>query len=438
MFLVLACGTPAWPQADPAHRGGTPPSPRRSSASTSPLPAARIDVLERSVVADHFVHSANKLAFDGKNQVYLVVSESNPVRGQFLDAHGRPMGASYPISVEERGENHISWPSVTFGGPPADPTFLVTYTIGGMKNAPSPRMARFVRYRPNAAPRIGNPVKIADTFEGVTSSDQSLSIWDGQCFLIATNVGQTKTQAGFPGVQLNHLDMTGNVTGGGCLTDGRDAELNAHIACDRAAGVGLAVGAAWGAPFGAPWGAAWMRLFDTKTLGPRSDVVYLEKNHRDTGGHCAVFNPRIGRFMAVWAGGGKLNFSLIRTDGTVSFDASKAFGPVYGEQNLAYNAKTGTALLTTAYAGDPKLVDPNVSFANLSPEAQKEAGSLRAFELGDDGCPINRDKPVFISSWDGRSPYFRADVVADEINGRWLVFYSQFEKAHTAVIGRVP
>lgn len=401
------------------------------------IPGARLEALERSVIADHFIGSVNKLAFDGTNRVYLVVSESNPVRGRFLDAHGKPIGAPFPISLEAIGENHISWASVTFGGPSTDPTFLVTYAIGALRNAPSPRMARFVRYQAGASPRIGEPVKIADTFEAVTYSDQALSIWDGQRFLIGTNVGQTITRTDFPGVQLNHLDMSGNVTGGGLLSDGRDAEVNAHLACAVDAGVCLAVGSAWGAPFGAPWGGTWMRLFDMKTLAPRSDVVYLEKNHRDTSGHSVAFNPRIGRFLAVWAGGGKVNISLIGTDGTVSFDASKALGPVYGEQNLAYNAKTGTTLLTTVYAGDPKLCDTGVAWSDLGPEAQRECGSLRVLELGDDGYPIPGFNPVFMSAWDGRSKFFRSDVVADEIHGRWLVIWSQFEKAQTAILGHV-
>jgi len=125
------------------------------------------------------------VAFDSRNEVYLVVTGGIPVNGRFLDKNGLALGPEFPISLEYDPKNPTPWPgwsNVHFGGPAGNPTFLVTYIAGD--NGPNTKYVRFVRYRPGLGAEVGDRRKLVDVYSEWNDSefDETVRISLGYSF----------------------------------------------------------------------------------------------------------------------------------------------------------------------------------------------------------------------------------------------------------------
>ena len=196
------------------------------------------------------------VAYDGTNQVYLVVADGPPVRGRFFDKNGTQIGTEFVISLETPLP-FSSWCTVAAGGPADDPAFLVTYIAA--EGSAHIKYGRLVRYR-NGSALVSERSVIADVSGQWYAAEFSRTAWAGQHFVVGSRVAGTVDAQ--PEVRQFHMD--GWVSGPLVLGDGTDYQAGPALAC-RSDGVCLAVGFEAGMPLGYVSGI-WGRLFDANTL----------------------------------------------------------------------------------------------------------------------------------------------------------------------------
>jgi hypothetical protein len=340
----------------------------------------------------------NAAAFDSVNQVYLVTQNGSPVTGQFLDKNGTPIGGAFAIASPAEG-SFISWSQIAFGGPPSDPTFLVTYTaVVGSQHLKS---GRLIRYRGGAA-EVSAPSFIVNTNGQWQAAEKAQSVWFGDHFIAATRV----VIGGIAQPVVQRFEMSGAVSAPVSLGDSLDFEGSATLAC-APSGTCLATGFAGGYPFG-NGGAVFARLFNANTLEPESGLFYLDDHTSRMDDPWVVYNAARGQFTTVWWQASYAQFRTVSTSGALG-SYQHRFGDWAGDIALRYNAATGTTLLTTKWR----------NFA-LS---ESRWADLYAVEVDNDF----RMTPVVIQTWDGKFPEFWTSVAADEVNGRWLT--TSFETA---------
>jgi hypothetical protein len=340
----------------------------------------------------------NAAAFDSVNQVYLVTRNGSPVSGQFLDKNGNPIGGAFAIASAGEGA-FSSWSQIAFGGPPTDPTFLVTYTV--IYGSAHLKYGRLIRYRGGAA-EVGAPIFLVDTGGQWQAAEKAQSVWFGDHFIAATRVAI----GGLPQPVVQRFEMSGAVSAAVSLGDSLDFEGSATLAC-APSGTCLATGFAGGYPFGTG-GAVFARLFNANTLQPESGLFYLDDHTSRMDDPWVVFNAVTGQFLTVWWQASYAQFRTVSTTGALG-SYEHRFGDWAGDIALKFNAATGTTLLTTKWR----------NFA-LS---ESRWADLYAVEVDSNF----RMTPVVIATWDGKFPEYWTSIAADEVNGRWLT--TSFETA---------
>lgn len=363
-------------------------APIRVTPSTTPRTAGR-----------------NSLAFDTQNRVYLSIQAGSPVSGLFLSEDGRPAGDAFAIVPPDEA-SFTGWPTVSFGGPPSDPTFLVTYlTVEGDAHR---KYARLVRYHAGAAPSVSPRSLIADVLGEWFAAEKAQSIWDGTQFVVATRVGGGT----YPQPWLHHVDTNGAVSAGQSLGDGMDFEGSPALACG-AGGVCLATGFAGGVPFGAQ-GVIFGRLFDAATLRPLGPLFYLDDHSSRMDDPTVVFDASAGQFTVAWWQAQYAAFRTVRPDGTLGA-LGRRFGPGAGDIVLSYNAATQTTLLVTKW----------------SPPPDNTGADLYAVELR---AGLEPGAPVLLTQWDGRWPEYTPAVAVDEAHARWFVLAVESDGGRAALV----
>jgi hypothetical protein len=336
----------------------------------------------------------NSLAYDRMNQVYLAIVGGGPITARFLTKSGAQIGADFPISFES---GFVGWVSIAFGGPPSDPTFLVTYILAD--DVLNPKFGRFVRYVPGGAPTVSAAIHIADVTTAWYASEKAQQFWNGQHWVVGSRVlppGWT-----LPTPQINLLYMNGFVSGALMLGDGLDHYGAPALSC-AANGVCVAVGYMAGIPTGYS-GGTFARRFDGATLAPLGNLFYPSSigPNEDQG---VVYQTHTGMFLAQWfrgGGAGYIDTRRIGTDGSMStLDLSRGIGPGAGTNAIAFNEVTQTSLLITKRAPDTALV---------------------VMELGDDGYPINAANTVVVTNWDGQVPDYWPSVAVNLADRQWLI-----------------
>ena len=337
----------------------------------------------------------NNLAYDSVNQVYLAITARPPVMGRFLNKNGVPILGEFQISLEP-GNPYLGWVTVAFGGPPNDPTFLVTYVIAD--DVQNPKFARFVRFN-GGAPTVSGAIHIADTTTAWFASEKAQTIWNGVRFVIGSRAQPPGWSFATP--QLNLLDMAGNITPPLFLGDNQDLQGAPAVSC-APNGICLVIGFMAGIPTGYS-GGTYARRFDYTSMTPLGGLFYLATgvNNEDQG---VVYQTHTGRFLAQWfrnSGGGYIDTRLIGTDGSLStLDLSRGFGPGAGTNAIAFNPATLTSLLVSKRAPDTALV---------------------AMELGDDGYRLNPGNTVVVTPWDGSVPDYWPSIALNTADRQWLV-----------------
>ena len=335
----------------------------------------------------------NSVAYDSVNQVYLVITTPEPLRGRFLNKNGAFITGEFPMTTEP---GFVGWASIAFGGPPNDPTFLVTYLIAD--NVDNPKFARFVRFN-GGAPTVSGPIHIANTTAAWFASEKAQTVWNGQRFVIGSRAQPPGWSFATP--QVNLLDMAGNLTPPLFLGDNTDLQGAPAISC-APNGVCVVIGFMAGIPTGYS-GGTYARRFDYTTMTPLGPLFFLFTgvNNED---HGVVYQTHTGRFLAQWfrnANGGYIDTRLIGTDGSLSaLDLSKGIGPGAGTNAIVFNPGTLTSLLITKRSPDTALV---------------------AMELGDDGYRLNPGNTVVVTPWDGSVPDYWPNIAVNSADRQWLV-----------------
>jgi len=336
------------------------------------------------------------VAYDSVNQVYLLLGDGHPssrtsVRGQFIGRDGNLIGGLFNITDEfaDTGEAP-SWATVTFGGTPSDPTFLVTYLV---PSRAVPKYGRLVRYRAGTAPVVSPPTLIFGNV-GVEwfSADSATPAWNGERFIVPTRIPGGVVGSVFAQPFFTFFDLNGASSGGINLGSALDYQGGPSVACGTG-NVCIAVGFAAGAPFGGR-GGVWARLFNGQTLQPLTDVFYPDDHSTFMDTPHAVFNAHTGQFNLVWyrraPGTGALDFRVVNTNGTMgALDLTRSFTIFPGEPGLAYSPISRTSLLVTKWGS---------------------GADLYSLQLGDDGYP-NLGTAVEITKWDGRVLEYRPAVI---------------------------
>jgi hypothetical protein len=350
------------------------------------------------------IAGTNSVAFDSKNQVYLVIEAGPPVMGQFLNKDGAPIGSHFNISLEtpvDSSTPYTGWSNVAFGGPADDPVFLVTYI--SLETTANAKFGRLVRYRPGTAPDVSDRSKITEVWGEWYAAEKAQSAWDGERFVVGTRV--MPPGGLFPLPQLHHFDVNGNVTGGQYLGDSLDYEGSPSLAC-TAGGICLATGYAGGIPFGSK-GGSWARLFNGRTFDSLSTLFYLDDHTSINQDQSVVFNTRTGQFLTAWWQAGYIGTRVVYRDGRLASINPRAFGPGAGDNRMAYNSSTGTTLLVSKY----------------SPPPAYEGVDLYVAELGDDGTAVNLNNVIRVTPWDNLVLSYIPSVAVDSVSGRWLCVF---------------
>lgn len=357
------------------------------------------------------------VAFDSRNQVFLVVAEGPPIRGQFLDKDGAPIGPLFNIALETPpGSNtpYTSWATVTAGGTAEDPAFLVTYLqiIREANPVIVTKWGRLVRYLPNGQAAVSARSKIADSDTEWFAADRSRALWNGQQFIVGTRV--KPPGALVPGVQLQHVDLSGVASAPQFLSDFSDFEAGPSLAC-ASDGVCLAVGFA---SFGGR-GGSWARLFDANTLAPLGGRFYLDDHSSFMDSQNVVYSASAGKFITAWYRRGTnpaswVDFRTVAKDGTMGpLDLSRSYGPGAGEVTLAYNPVSKTSLLISKFGG---------------------SADLMALELGDDGYPTSLNSALRVTPWDGKVLEYRPAVTVNTVTAEWMATFVLASRGNAARI----
>ena len=165
-----------------------------------------------------------------------------------------------------------SWATVTFGGSPQDPVFLITYLVPGEGGA-IPKYGRLVKYRPGAEPLVSGRTMIFPHIAGEWfAADRARPAWNGHRFIVPTRVPGGAVGSVFAQPLFTFFDTNGASSGGVNLGNGLDYQGSPSLACGGA-DVCMAAGFAAGSPFGGT-GGIWARLFNAQTLQPITEVFY--------------------------------------------------------------------------------------------------------------------------------------------------------------------
>ena len=265
------------------------------------------------------------VAYDSVNQVYLLLGDGHPssrthVKGQFIGRDGNLVGGIFDITTEfaDTGETP-SWATVTFGGTPADPTFLVTYLVP-FEGRAIPKYGRLVRYRAGAAPVVSPRTLIFGNLASEWfSADSATPAWNGERFIVPTRIPGGLVGSLFAQPFFTFFDLNGVSWGGINMGSALDYQGGPSIACGTG-NVCIAVGFASGMPFGGR-GGVWARLFNGQTLQPLSDTFYPDDHSTFMDTPHVVFNAHTGQFNMVWyrraPGTGALDFRVVNTNGTM-------------------------------------------------------------------------------------------------------------------------
>jgi hypothetical protein len=368
-------------------------------------------------------------AYDGVDQVYMAVFDGIPGRAVFVNKTGTVIFG--PIDISDVNEDPTCAPTcmvggmrAAFGGPSGRTRFLVSYTLFQPGSTPNnPKRVRIVNWN-GGSPTVGAPLTITNLRGDATDSDQAETLWTGQQFIVSY---RRSTGTPLPICLVAGVDIDGNMTGGGALTDGiSDAMVNPGIACDPASGTCLADGFAWGVPFGPPWGATWARRFNSTSFATIGDSFYLtDVSHNLMEDQRVAFNKKTGQFLAAWVRTRSyIDTRVVGLDGTMNvYDQSKSIGPSLGQIAVSYNDGTQTTLLTF-----------------------KDNKDAWAVELNDQGyvANISASVPVTIPALEAAGgDYYSATLypypVANDADGQWLVGYASMSKAgRAAVVGSTP
>ena len=341
----------------------------------------------------------NNLAYDPISRVYLTtVSDGQmPIVGRWVDRTGLIGWAPDFIIADDIDPNtgelaFMGFFGITFGGPPNDPVFLVTYIVAD--NAANTKYGRFVRYS-NGAAIISGRFPITNVGSEWLASEKAQAFWNGERFVVGTRVMAPGHSLPTPQVQL--MDLAGNVTAPVVLGDGADFYGSPALSC-AANGICIAIGFKAGIPTGYT-GGTYSRRFNGASLAPLGSLVNLATNaqNEDQG---VVYQTHTGHFLAQWwRTGGYIDTRLIGTDGSMSLlDLSRGIGPDSGDNAIAFNEGTHTSLLVT----------------------KRSDAALVVMELGDDGYPINGSQ-VVITAWDGAINAFYPSIASNNADRQWLV-----------------
>jgi hypothetical protein len=351
------------------------------------------------------------VAHDGVNQIYLLLADGQPasripVRGQFLDGNGNYIGGMFNITDEFASNGEApSWATVTFGGPPEDPVFLVTYVVPLEGNA-IPKYGRLVRFR-GGVPIVSPRTMIYPNLGGEWfAADRARPAWNGQRFIVPTRVPGGAVGSVYAQPVFSFFDLNGVSSGGVNMGNGLDYQGGPSVSCG-AGNVCMAAGFAAGAPVGGV-GGIWARLFNGLTLQPITDVFYPDDHSTFMDTPHVVFNANTGQFNLIWyrraPGTGAIDFRVVNTNGALGpLDLTRSFTIYPGEPGLAYNPVSRSSLLVTKWG---------------------QGADLYALELGDDGYPRNLANAVEITRWDGRVLEYRPAVIGSQTAGQWLVTFN--------------
>ena len=285
----------------------------------------------------------NAVAFDSVNRVYLMIAAGFPIRGQFLDQNGNPVTGLLQLTFSEDGD-FAGAPTVTFGGPPNDPTFLVTFR--SVRGSAHFRYGRLVRYRAGQAPDIGPAILIADLIGDWFATEKGQAVWNGNAFIVGTKIGGGLTQP-----YLHFFHMNNVVTGGVHIGDWTDYQGSPSLTCS--ASVCMAAGYGGGYSWGTG-GVVYSRRFDPNTLQPVGPLFHQDDHSSRADDPAVIFNSRTGLFLTAWWQSSHALFRKVSLDGTVG-PLGQSFGPGAGDIALRYNSATGTTLLATKWADRAEL-----------------------------------------------------------------------------------
>ena len=342
----------------------------------------------------------NNLAYDPVNRVYLTtVSDGQmPIMGRWVDRNGLINWAPDFVIADDVDPNtgelaFMGFFGITFGGPPNDPVFLVTYILAD--NAANTKYGRFVRYS-NGVAIVSSRFPIVNVGSEWQASEKAQAFWNGERFIVGTRVMAPGHSLPTPQVQL--MDLAGNVSPPVVLGDGADFYGSPALSC-AANGVCIAIGFKAGIPTGYT-GGTYARRFNNVSLAPLGSLVVLAANNQneDQG---VVYQTHTGLFLAQWwRTGGYIDTRLIGTDGAMSLlDLSRGIGPDSGDNAIAFNEGTRTSLLVT----------------------KRSDAALVVIELGDDGYPIDPSNQIVITPWDGSINAFYPSIAANNPDRQWLV-----------------
>ncbi len=344
----------------------------------------------------------NNLAYDPVNRVYLTtVSQGNmPIIGRWMDRHAAIGWTQDFVIADDVDPNtgelaFMGFFGITFGGPPNDPVFLVTYLVAD--NNLNTKYGRFVRYA-NGSAIVSPRFPIVNVGSQWQASEKAQAYWTNNRFVVGTRV--LAPGHSLPTPQVQTMDLNGNVSAPVVLGDGLDFYGSPAMSC-AANGVCIVVGFKAGIPTGYT-GGSYARRFQGSNLAPLGAFVTLAANNpnEDQG---VVYQTHTGNFLAQWwrgSGGDFIDTRLIGTDGSMSIlDLSRGIGPGAGDNSIAFNEGTRTSLLVT----------------------KRSDATLVVIELGDDGYPLNPSNEIVITPWDGSINAFYPSIAANNPDRQWLV-----------------
>ena len=353
----------------------------------------------------------NSVAFDSVNQVYLVsLAGSGTVVAKFVSKTGAQIGSVFSITAPGEAP-YIGWVGVSFGGTPADPTFLVTYVATNGGSSDHLKYGRLVRYN------AGQPVVGARSFITYVgsewpSAEKAQAAWTGEQFIVGTRIPVVAT----PQPEVRTFDLAGNVSSPVIIGDYLDYYGSPAIAC-ATDGVCLVSGYANGIPFGGA-GGTYARLVYGRTLQPLTGMFYLDDHSGRMENQNVVFNSQTGEFLAAWWRGPTSNVDtrVVGHDGVLQpLNHPTVFAGVAGDIVLSYNAGTGTAILTSKNA-----------FSNVY--------GLFAVELDATGLIPNPNNQVLVTAWDGVWPEFTPAIAANSTDRQWLALAVQTSGGRAVLI----
>jgi hypothetical protein len=288
--------------------------------------------------------------------------------------------------------------SIAFGGPPNDPTFLVTYSLT-LDGVTAIKYARFVRYVPGGAPTVSGPIFIADVGQEWNFSEKAQNFWNGQHWVIGTRVKPPGAQ--FSGPRVDILQMNATITATRYYGDDQDLYGSPALTC-AANGICVLVGFKAGVNTGFSGGTYGQR-FSGADLTPFGGIFSLAAGNanEDQG---VVYRSHLGDFLVQWfrdlGSFGYIDTRTIATDGSLGpLDLLRGIGPEAGANAIAYNPTTQTSLLVTKWTG----------------------ASLVVMELGDDGYPIDMNNIVLVTQWDGSTIDYFPSIAVNPEDFQWLV-----------------